>query len=70
MCANAHAQFTCKRILPLFDYDGCIRGAYHILVNPTSGGSQLLRGISTNLLLSISTVTVPSWRRSFLFHVV
>jgi len=55
----AHAQFTCKRILLLFAYDGCIQGAFQILVNPTSGGSQLLGGILTNLYLSVSSVTVP-----------
>ena len=40
----AHAQFTCKHILSLFAYDGCIWGAYQILVNPTSGGSRPLGG--------------------------
>ena len=29
-------------------------------------GSRLLGGIPTNLYLSVSTVTVPSWRRGFL----
>ena len=29
----AHAQFTCNRILPLFACDGCIRGAYRILLS-------------------------------------
>ena len=62
----AHAQFTCKRIVPLFAYDGCVRGAFRILVNPTSGGSQPLGGIFTYLYLSVSSVTVPSWRRGFL----
>ena len=61
-----HAQLTCKHILPLFADGGCVRGAYRILVNPTSGGSQPLGGIPTNLYLSVSTVTVPSWRRGFL----
>jgi len=69
MHAIAHAQFTyaCKCILPLFDYDGCIWGAYRILVNLTSGSSWPLGGISTNLYLSVSTVSVPSWRHGFLF---
>jgi len=62
----AHAQFTCKRNLPLFGYDGCFRGAFRILVSPTSGGSRLLGGILTNLYWSVSTVTVPSWRCGFL----
>jgi len=62
----AHAQFTSKRILPLFADGGCIRVAYRILVNPTFGDSQPLGGISTSLYLSIPTVTVPSWRRGFL----
>ena len=53
-----HAQFTCKRILPLLAYDGCIRGTYQILVNPTSSGSQLLGGIST--------MTLSTWRHGFL----
>ena len=66
----AHAQFACKRILPLFAYDDCIRGAFRILVNPMTGGSQPLGGILTNLYLSVSSVTVPSWRRGFLaWHV-
>ena len=62
MCI-AHAQFTCKCILPLF---GFVRGAYWILVNLISGGSWPLVGISTNLFLSVSTVTVTSWRHGFL----
>ena len=66
----AHVQFTCKCIVPLFAYDGCIRGAYRILVNPTSGDSRPLRGISTKLYLSISTVTVPSWRHGILSEYV
>ena len=37
MCAIAHLQFSSKRILPLFAYDGCVRGAYRILFNLTSG---------------------------------
>ena len=36
-------------ISPLFAYDGHVRGAYRILVNPTSGGSQPLGGTPTNL---------------------
>jgi len=40
-------------------YDGCVRGAYRILVNLTSGGSQPLGGIPANLYLSVSTVPVP-----------
>ena len=41
---------------------------FRILVNPTTGGSRPLGGILTNLYLSISSVTVPSWRwrRGFL----
>jgi len=48
MRAIAHEQFTCacKCILPLFDYDGYIWGAYQ-----TSGDSWPLGGISTNLYL-------------------
>ena len=38
-----------------------------ILVNPSFGDSPLLGGISTNLFLYVSTMTVPSWRRGFLF---
>ena len=64
------SEDTCKRILPLFAYDGCVRGAFRILVNPTPGDSQPLGGIFTNLYLSASSVTVPSWRRGFLsWHV-
>ena len=65
-CTSWHAQFTCNHILPIFACGGCIQGAYRILVNPTSGGSRPLGGIPTNLYLSVSTVTVPSWRRGFL----
>jgi len=43
-----------------------LHSSYWILVNATSGGSRPLRGIPTNLCLSVSTVTVPSWRRGFL----
>ena len=56
-----------NHILPLFAFDGCVQDAYRILVNPTSGGSRLLREIPTNLYLSISTVTLPLWRRDS-FH--
>ena len=52
----------------LFSYmcDGCILGAYQILVNPTSGGSPPLGGILTNLYLFVYSVTVPSWGCGFL----
>ena len=41
------------------------------LRNPaTSGGSWPLGGIPTNLYLSVSTITVPSWRRGFLLEYV
>jgi len=36
---------------------------YQIPVNLISGGSPPLGGISINLFLSISTITVPLWRR-------
>jgi len=64
MRAIAHEQFTCacKCILPLFDYDGCVWGAYQ-----TSGDSWPLGGISTNLYLSVSTMSVPSRRHAFHF---
>ena len=45
----------------------CVEGAYQILVNPTSGDSRSLGGISTNLFLSLSIVTLPSWWHGFLF---
>ena len=61
-----HVQFTYKHILLLFACDGCIRGTYQILVNPTFGGSQPLGGIFTNLYLSVIIVIVPSWRHGFL----
>ena len=51
--------------MPCQSYDGCVRGAFQILVNPTSGGSRLLGGILTNMYLSVSSVTVPLWRRGF-----
>ena len=60
-----HAQFTCRHILPIFADGGCVRVAYRILVSPTSGGSRPLGGISISLYLSVSTITVPSWRRGF-----
>jgi len=62
----SHVQFTYKCILPLFAYDGCIRAAYQILVNLTSSGSQQLGGVPTKLYLSVSTITVPSWKCGFL----
>jgi len=62
-----HAQFTCKTHVPFFACDGCLQGAYRILVNMTSGGSRPLGEISANLFLSVSSITVPSWRCGFLF---
>ena len=62
-CA-VHMQSACS----IFACNGCIQGAYQILVNMTSGGSRLLGGVSANLFLSGSTVTVPSWRCGLLFH--
>ena len=57
----AHVQFTCKHILPL-----CLWWLHSkCLPNPCQsdiGGSRLLGGIPTNLYLSVSTVTVPSWK--------
>ena len=44
----------------------CIRSAYWILVNLSSGGS-VLGVISTNLFLSRSITTMASWRCGFLF---
>ena len=35
-----------KRHVPSFACDGCVRGAYRILVNPSSGGFWLLGAIS------------------------
>jgi len=46
-------------------YDDCVRSTYRILVNSTSGSSRPLGGIPINLYLSVSTVTVPSWRCGF-----
>ena len=44
-CAYCACAVPMQCILPLFAYDGCIRGAYRILFNPTSGGSRPLAGI-------------------------
>jgi len=63
-CACAVHMLT--RFTTLCLSDGCVRGAYRILVNPTSGGSRPLGGIPTNLYLSVGLSTVPSWRRGFL----
>ena len=60
-CCNWKLQELRKAL-----YDGCILGTYRILVNPTSGGLRPLGGIPTNLYLSESTVTGPSWRCGFL----
>jgi len=47
-------------------YHSLLMSAYQILVNLTSGAWWPLGGIPTNLYLSVSTVTVPSWRRGFI----
>ena len=59
---SSHANAFCHSLT----YNGCVWGGYRILVNPISGGSRPLGGIPTNLYLSVSTITVPSWRRGFL----
>ena len=46
---NAHAQFTCKRTLHSFLQHFGRLVISCILVNPSSGASLPLRGISTNL---------------------
>jgi len=66
MCAYCARAVHMQSHFGLFTYGGCIRGAYQTLVILTSGGSQLLGGIPTNLYLSLSTVTVTLWRRGFL----
>jgi len=48
-----------------FAWDGCIWGTYWISVNLLSGGLTLLGGISTNLFLFRSIITLPSWRYGF-----
>ena len=60
-------QFACKMHVP---FAVSIWGACRILVNPSSGGWRLLGGISTNLFLSRSTVTVPSQRCCFYFYLM
>jgi len=36
-----------KFLVPLFAYEGCVRAAYRIFVNPTSDGSRPLGGTPT-----------------------
>ena len=59
----AHAQFTCNHIN--FYHFSVIMVAFEVLNESLSIQHLVLGGIPTNLYLSISTVTVPSWRRGF-----